>query len=299
MVSRASRQYHVLGMPREPRSFRSLLFVPADSDKKLAKAKEIPADALVIDWEDAQLPQDKPRARRRTLELLEHREQYPQLLLVRLNPAGTESFRDDCEALADGLPDGLMLSKCGSVDEVFQLVDFLTRTHPTATCSVYPFIESPGGLLSAFEIAHCSNRVAGLAFGAEDFSAETGVRRTAEEIELLYARSALVTACRAAGREVYDSPCIDFRDLEKAQGSADRARNLGFTGKMAIHPAQVPIIHAAFTPTAAEVEEARRLLQAFSAQGAGVLAVEGRMVDEPILRRARRTLELAGSSEDP
>lgn len=288
--------YHAL---RDLKILRSLIFVPADSESKLAKVRGIPADAVVFDWEDSVLPESRPAARKWTAEILRERKQFPQVILIRFSGAGTQSFQADCDALADELPDGLMLSKCCSAEDVLRLAEFLKDRDPVGRCVIYPLIESPAGLLNAFAIAKSSERVAGLAFGAEDFSAETGLYRTGEEIELLYARSALVTAGRAAGREVYDSPCIEFQDQEKLRSSARRARNLGFTGKLAIHPSQVAVLNAIFSPTEAEAQRARRLLKAFSAGQAGVVALEGQMVDEAVLRQARRILKLAPESLDP
>ncbi|MGH9427631.1 MAG: HpcH/HpaI aldolase/citrate lyase family protein [Terriglobia bacterium] len=284
---------------RELKVLRSLLFVPADNESKLVKARQIPADALVLDWEDSVAPESRPSARKRTAEVLKERQQFPQVILIRVSGVGTQSFQADCDVLANELPDGLMLSKCCSAEDVLRLAEFLKDRDPQGRCGIYPLIESPAGLLNAFAITTSSDRVAGLAFGAEDFSAETGLYRTADEIELLYARSMLVTAGRAAGREVYDSPCIEFQDLEKLRGSARRARNLGFTGKMAIHPSQVAVLNATFSPTEAEVERARSLLEGFSSQNAGVVVLEGQMVDEAVLRQARRVLSIAAGSPDP
>jgi citrate lyase beta subunit len=267
---------------------RSLLFVPADSERKLAKAKALPADALVLDWEDGVGTSNKPAARRHAIAALQAPERFEQLLIIRVNRAGSDSFREDCEALLVCLPDALMLSKCGSVSDLNELMQFLNIRDPEGACPICPFIESPGGLLNAHAIAVGSERVFALAFGAEDFSAELGLRRTEDEIELLYARSALVTAARAAGREAFDSPCLTLGDETKLAQSAARARNLGFSGKLAIHPEQVPVLNTAFSPTAEEVDWARRVLEAGS--GGGAHRSEGQMVDEAVLRQARRIL---------
>ena len=127
-------------------------------------------------------------------------------------------------------------------------------------------------------------------FGAEDFSADLGITRTPGEPELLYARCAIVTACRAASCQAIDAPCIEFHDLEQTRQAAQRARNLGFTGKLAIHPAQRPVLNAMFSPSEAEVQEAQRILAAYSASGAGVIAIDGRMIDEAVVRKARDIL---------
>lgn len=277
---------------------RSLLFVPADSPAKLIKSKQTPADALVIDLEDAVEPRRKAMARSLVKEFLQGRHALPQAVLVRLNPAAGEHFDHDCDAITRCLPDGIVLSKCESAYDVLQLHSFLESTDVDRKCQIYPLIESPRGILNAYSIASSSSRVAGLAFGAEDFAAEMGIHQTGDEIELLYARSALVTASRAAGCEAIDSPLLDFGDLQRLRNAAFRARNLGFSGKLAIHPAQIPVLNDVFSPTESEILEANRMIASYSASGGGVLAIEGRMVDEASVRKARRILEIAGAIQD-
>jgi citrate lyase subunit beta / citryl-CoA lyase len=267
---------------------RSLLFVPADSERKLAKAKEVRADALVLDLEDAVAPAAKAAARRRMAEALQTGMRRDCVMLVRVSGVGSETFRDDCEALGACLPDGIMLSKCRSAADVLELAQFLSNPDPEGACAICPLIETAGGLLNAYGIACSSERVFALGFGAEDFSAEIGVRRTEDEVELLYARSALVIAARAAGCEVFDSPCITLNDEKRLASAAARARNLGFSGKIAIHPEQVPVLNAAFSPTEAELAWARRTLESSSEGGVG--RIGSQMVDEAVLRQARRIL---------
>jgi len=271
-----------------PLLLRSLLFVPGDSRKKLEKGPATGADALVVDWEDAVPLDHKGSARNLTLEFLGRR--TVPAWMVRVNPVSSPLFLEDCETLAGSLPDGIILSKCRSAADVAQLEDFLRRKNPDAQCSIYPLIESPAAVVNAFSIATSSNRVLGLGFGAEDFSAEARIVRTEEEIELLYARSAMVTACRAAGCEPIDSPCMDFQDSQKIRAAARRARYLGFTGKFAIHPSQVHVINELFSPTESEVAAARRVLDAFAAAGGAVLGLDGTVVDEAVARRARQIL---------
>jgi citrate lyase subunit beta/citryl-CoA lyase len=273
-------------------TLRSLLFVPGDSQIKLIKGRQARADALVVDWEDAVAPEQKAQARSLTAEFLRAPDAPRQLTLVRFNPVSSRAFPEDCAALANCLADGIMLSKCRSAEDVRVLEKVLECVDPAERCDIFPLVESPAALLNAFSIASASRRVSALAFGAEDFSAEIGLVRSGNEIELLYARSALLTAARAAGRGAIDSPCLEFRNLAKVAAAARRARRLGFDGKMAIHPAQIDTINETFLPSESEMEQARSMLAAASS-GAGVFAVGGSMVDEAILRRARRTVHLA------
>jgi citrate lyase subunit beta/citryl-CoA lyase len=278
---------------------RSLLFVPADSEPKLTKAKQIAADALILDWEDAVLPENKASARRLSRDFLLGRTSSKPSVLIRCNPVGSRSFAEDCIALDAILPDGILLSKCQSAAEVLQLDEVLNKRDSASQVRVYPLVESPLGLLNAFAIVTCTTRVAGLGFGAEDFSAEMRISRTPGEIELLYARSALVTACHAAGRDAIDSPCLEWKDPDRLRAHVQAARNLGFTGKLAIHPAQVPVVNDVFSPSPSEVERARRMVDAFSASGSAVLAWDGTMVDEAVVRRARQILEWQQEQSPP
>ena len=275
------------------RILRSLLFVPGGSPSKMDKAAGLPADALILDWEDAVLPAEKSAARASSLDFVRNR-MPRQPVFLRFNQTGSDAFRADCETLREFLPDGIVLSKCQSADDVGRLTAILNETDPSGHCAICPLVESPQGLLNAASIAAVSERVAWVAFGAEDFSAEMRITRAEDEMEILYARSVLVTACRAAGKEPIDSPCLNLRDLGVVRVAAQRARNLGFSGKLAIHPSQVAVLNEMFSPTQGEVNEARRLVELFSSAQSGVAAVEGQMVDEAVARRARLVLKLAG-----
>jgi citrate lyase subunit beta/citryl-CoA lyase len=277
---------------------RSLLFVPGDNPSKLTKARGIPADALVLDWEDSVFPRDKSKARALTVEFLQRRAGLATAILVRVNPTASDCFEEDALALAARMPDGVVLSKCRSAEEVRLLEQRLKKTDPTSTCLMFPMVESAEGLLNAHAIAKSSARIGGVLFGAEDFSADVGIRTTAEESELLYARSALVTACRAAGCDPVDSPCLEFRDGRQVRAAAERARNFGFAGKLAIHPAQVPTLNEVFSPSEPEIEEARRILAVYASSATGAARVAGRMVDEAVARQARRILRLVESGAD-
>lgn len=270
---------------------RSLLFVPGNDSRKIAKAAGLTTDAIILDWEDAVLPTEKAAARQCTMDFLRPGRVRPYVF-IRINPVGTSEFQEDLRALTDRLPDGVMLSKCRSAGDVQHVAGILDDINAEGNCSICPLVESPEGLIEAVSISQASSRVSHVAFGAEDFSAEMCLQPTADESELLFARSSLVTACRAAKKEPIDSPCLDVRDLSALRTSAQRARNLGFSGKLAIHPNQVDILNEAFTPTEAELSRARELVKSFHAERAGAMVVHGRMVDEAVVRNAQRLLEL-------
>ena len=276
---------------------RSYLFVPGDSERKLARARQRGADVLILDWEDAVLSENKARARELSLDFVLGDSPSSTSVLIRCNPAASSSFEEDSAALRRIPSEGVLLSKCRSVDEVLLLDQALSDSKGTTEHRIYLMLESPQAVLNAFQMASSCTRVAGLMFGAEDFSAEMYITRTSEETELLYARSAVATAARAAGCEVVDSPCLEFKDLARVRSHSQAARNLGFSGKLAIHPAQVAVINEVFSPSAAEVEWARQIVDAFSTAGAGVVDVDGTMVDEAIVKQARLILDAEGGLE--
>jgi citrate lyase beta subunit len=272
---------------------RSVLFVPGDDEHKLMKALQAPSDALLIDWEDGVAPDRKAAARSHTTTFLADRVATPGVVLIRLNQVRSPHFAADIAHVRHVHTDGLGLSKVASAADLKQLQNELDHSGQQCDLWLFPLIESATGLLNASAIATCSSSVAALVFGAEDFCADTGITRGSEEIELLYARSALVATARAAERQVIDSPCLAFADDQAVTKAACRARNLGFTGKLAIHPRQLPILNEAFSPSPAEIDRARRIVEAFVVKGEGVIVVDGAMVDEAVVKRARQILELA------
>ena len=234
LVSRKEFVLLLLNKSMTTFSYRSMLFVPPADGSKIARASQSPADALILDWEDGTALGDKPAARRATLEYLSGTS-ASKPVWVRLNPAGTAAFQDDIETLRKTVPPGLVLAKCTSVAEVLDLLTLLDRQ-----CRLMPLIESASGLLASAEIARCSPQIAALGFGAEDFTASINAIQGPDERELLFARSTIVVVSRAAGIEPIDSPCLDYKDPEAVTTSTRLARRLGFSGKMAIHPAQLP-----------------------------------------------------------
>lgn len=265
-----------------PSRLRSLLFVPADNAAKLERARSTAADALILDLEDAVAPPDKQQARSMAIEFLRDRGAFAGPVLVRCHGCTSPEFEKDRRVLEASSPDGIVLSKCRSAADVL----------PIANTSVVPIIESAEGLLNAYAIAAATPRVIALAFGAEDFCSDIGITRTPGEPELLYARSALVAASRAAGKYAIDTPLLAYRDETALREAAQRARNLGFSGKLAIHPAQVATIHEIFRPSEREIVEAKRILEWAADKGPGATALDGRMIDEAVLRKAREILRL-------
>jgi len=265
--------------------YRSLLFFPGHRRELHGKAAAAAPDALCLDLEDA-VPGAFKEEAREVLEGLLQGEEPPGAapLLVRINPVSTPDGRADLELL-DRLarpPAGVVLPKVDTPGEVAWTRDAL----PFGLLLV-PLVETARGLHNVEEIAGVEG-VSALSMGGLDLSAELGCAPEWEP--LLYARSRLVHAGALASLPVLDTPHVRPGEVELLSREATDARRLGFTGKLAIHPAQVPVIHAAFTPTEEEVERARRVVESFEAAGGGALAVAGGMVDAPLVTHSRRLL---------
>lgn len=278
-------------MSRQPRSW---LFVPADSEKKIARALASGADALIFDLEDSVAPAQKARARE-ILKSLPARSGGAQWW-VRINPLRTEDHRLDLDLLGSADIHGLVLPKAESGADIVEL------QHRTGNIPVHAIVTETAaslfGLLSYREVPQ--SPLAAMSWGAEDLSAALGAAsKTDEEGRLTFtynlARSLCLAGAVAAGVQPVDGVFADFRDEAGLLAEARAAALDGFTGKLAIHPAQVAPINAAFTPTREQLAHARAIVTAFAAAPqAGVLSVEGRMVDKPHLTQAQRLLARAG-----
>ena len=276
-------------MSAEPRSW---LFVPADSEKKIAKALDSQADAVIFDLEDSVAPGQKAAARD-ILKYLPKRSNGPQWW-VRVNPLGSEYHKDDLSLIGSAYVHGIVLPKSESGADVTQLA------HRTGNIPIHAIVtETPASLFNLLSYAKPGSPLAAMCWGAEDLSAALGASSKYDasgELSFPYklARSLCLAGAVAAGVQPVDRVFADFRDDEGLRAESEAARREGFTGKLAIHPAQVPIINAAFTPSDEEVRHAAEIVAAFEAQpNAGVLSVGGKMVDRPHLVQARRVLERA------
>ena len=285
---------------------RSWLFVPGDSERKLEKSLTSGADAVIVDLEDAVAPDHKDAARRRTVEFLRGpAADAPCTVFVRINPWGTELAMRDVEAVMVAAPAGIVQPKAESAQDVIALHGALSKMeseHGIARGStgVLPIVtETPRSVFQLGSYSVSIPRLVGLTWGAEDLGAAVGasVRRDAQgewlgPFELV--RHLTLFAAHASGVEAIDTLHADFRDLDALHAHATRARQLGFTGKLAIHPAQIKPIHDAFTPAPAEIERAQAIVAAFdAAHGAGAVSLDGEMLDRPHLEGARKVLALA------
>ena len=274
---------------------RSWLFVPADSNKKMMKALASAADAVIFDLEDSVAPAHKALARELLGLLPDRRDGEPERW-VRINPIGTDAHDEDLDILDDLAIDGVVLPKCENGDDVADFCAAYAPRHLPVHAIVTETAASLFGLLSYRE---AGSSLAAMSWGAEDLSAALGAAsKYAANGELAFtyklARSLCLAGAVAAEVQPVDGVFADFRDEEGLRAEAETAAREGFTGKLAIHPAQVAIINAAFTPSEQDVAHARAIVAAFEAQpDAGVLSVDGKMVDLPHLTQARRVLERA------
>jgi len=287
---------------------RSLLFVPGDSERKQAKAIDSGADALILDLEDSVSESQLPAARIRVREFLAARQGTTQMQRwVRLNSLSSGKLLADLVAIIGGKPDGVVLPKVSSVREIAEVAHYLAALEARDGLEVGAVrilviaTETPAALLTLgqYTPAAAGTRLAGLAWGMEDLSAALGVvSKTSPEGSLTpvleLARSLCLVAAAAAGVPAVDGVYADFRDTAGLTRETARGRRDGFTAKLAIHPDQVPVINAAFTPGTAEIEHARRVVAAFAAApNAGVTSLDGQMIDRPHLILAQRVLALS------
>jgi citrate lyase subunit beta / citryl-CoA lyase len=289
---------------------RSWLFVPGDSARKQEKAAASVADALILDLEDSVAAELLPQARARVCDFLFSRpERSKQQIWVRVNALASGKLSADLAAVMAGAPDGIVLPKVSSAREaleVSRLLLPLEREHdctPGATKLVVIATETAQALLAFGDYATTANaRLAGLTWGVEDLSAALGAAAREADGSLTFtfelARSLCLLAAAAAGVPAIDGVCVDFRNDGALIREAARAARDGFMGKLAIHPAQVGPINAAFSPQPEEIARAREVIAAFAAApNAGVLSLDGQMLDRPHLIRAQRILERAARAQ--
>ena len=282
---------------------RSLVFVPGNRENMLGRALSFDADIIMVDLEDSVPPGEKVAAREMAREWVPTLHREGKRVMVRVNSLDTGLTRPELEAVVSPSLHGISLGKVESVRDV-RTADALLRPLEAAagievgSLRIIPWIETARAMWDARDIAESSSRVVAIAFGAEDFTNDMGIERTDSGGEVTVPRSWVPVAARAAGVGALDSPFVRFRDPDALREDAGRARGMGYTGKFAIHPAQLEIINETFSPSAEEIEYARRIMEAWDAAeaaGRGSLALDGRMVDVPVVKRAQNLLALADS----
>lgn len=280
---------------------RSMLFIPGNTPNLLINGNCLGADAVIFDLEDAVSPAEKDSARilvRNTMKYLDFRGIE---IIVRINSSDTDYWKKDLDEIMQYRPDLIMLPKSATADDILTVSSYMSETEKKYaladnTVKLMPLIETATGVENAYSVASACERVAAIFLGAEDLTADLRCRRTKEGKEIEYARSRLVSAARAAGVDVYDTPFTDVNDDEGIYLDAEHARSLGFTGKASISPRHVHVINEVFSPSQKDIDYAYEVMDAIrqaKEQGRGAIALHGKMIDAPIVARARQTIAMA------
>ncbi|MBN1454276.1 MAG: CoA ester lyase [Anaerolineales bacterium] len=281
-------------------SRRALLYMPGDDWKKITKALTLGVDCICMDMEDGVALNRKAEARATIAKALQELGFGSSEKLARINAVGSGLEQDDIRAVLPYRPDGIVIPKVESLEQIRWGSEFIETAEfdngwPVNSIRMLVGVETAKGILSLKEIAS-HPRLDGIIFGGEDFAASIGAKRTEDAIELLYARQAVVTACAAYGLQAIDIVTIDFKDLDKIRREAEFGAQLGFSGKQIIHPNQVAPVQEAFTPEDESIAHAKRLVEAFDAhqkEGKGAFALDGQMIDMPLVKNAQKLLERA------
>jgi citrate lyase beta subunit len=285
------------------RARRALLYMPGDDRHKIEKALTLDVDCICMDMEDGVALNRKSEARRISAAALRELTFSRSEKLARINAVGSGLEMEDLETVLPSRPDGIVVPKVESLEQIQWVsgkIETEERSHgwPVNSIRMLVGVETAKAILNLKEIAS-HPRLDGLIFGGEDYAASVGAVRTPEAAELLYARSVVVTACAAFGLQAVDMVTIDFRDLETLRREAAFGAQLGYTGKQVIHPAQVGPVQEAFTPNDDSIEKARLLVEAFEAhqkEGKGAFALDGKMIDMPLVKAAQNLLVRARSA---
>ncbi len=277
---------------------RSMLFLPGNTPSILINGDCLGADCLIFDLEDAVSPAEKDSARILVRNAIADIGFDGIETVIRINAIDTPYWQDDLRQLIALRPSFIMPPKVGCAEHVLTVDRFISELEAQhgiepGTIALIPLIETALGVENAFEIARCSPRVAAIFLGAEDLTADLRSKRTKGGEEIAYARSRIVSAARAANIDVYDTPFTDVNDDEGALEDAMLAKSLGFTGKASISPRHVQAINSAFSPSRADIDYACEVVEAIeraAQQGKGAVSLRGKMIDAPIVDRAKRTI---------
>ena len=280
---------------------RTSLYASGSSPVNLLQARFYHEDCLVYDLEDSVPLAEKDAARLLVYNLIKYQRPTDKYIIIRVNGIYSEYIDEDLEAAVRCKPDAIRIPKVEYASEVKRVAQRITEIErkaglPEGGIELWCNIESYLGALNAREIAEADKRVVALALGAEDYTASVGATRTKEGLEIFYARNMVLTACRAAGVEAIDAVFSDINDKEGLEKDAALSKNLGFDGKTVVHPRQVDVVNAAFTPSAKEIRLAKRVLAAVEQGeklGKGAVTLDGSMIDRPMVLRAESTMARA------
>lgn len=272
---------------------RSVLYMPGANERALEKAKTIPADALILDLEDAVAPDAKPEARDRVCAAAASGEYGRREITIRCNGLDTQWGLDDLRAAAKAGPDAVVIPKINSPADIAQVEKTLEEAGAPDHTRIWAMLETPAGIFAAREIATASERLAVLVMGTNDIAKELHAEHVPGRQPLAFALSSCLLAARFAGKVILDGVYNDIKDEAGFEAECVQGRQMGFDGKTLIHPSQVEPCNRVFAPSDDEVEQARRIIAAFEeaeAAGKGVVTVDGRMIENLHVENARRTL---------
>lgn len=277
-------------MPR-----RSCLFAPGDDLRKLSKAAQSNADAVILELEDGVALDRKAIARQTVREAATSLDFGRREKLIRVNDVTTPFFEDDVRETITVKPAGFVLPKVESAEDVRHICNMIdeaekARGWSAGDIGLIIMIETPRGILNLRDICEASPRLSAIIFGADDYAARIGAIRTHAASEVMFARGAVVNACGAYGLQAIDMVFIDFNDAAGLERECLQGRQMGFAGKQVIHPQQIDIVNRCFSPSEAEVAWARRVVDGFRASAGRAFALDGKMIDLPVVRQAERVL---------
>ena len=282
-------------------SRRALLYMPGDDRRKIEKATTLGVDCVCMDMEDGVAITQKTEARAVIAEAMKELDFGGAERCIRINSVGSGLEKYDLAAAVATNPDAVVVPKVETAQQVRAISEYIevyerSSRMPVGTIRMLVGVETAKGILNLKEISESDRRLEAIIFGAEDYAASIGATRTKEAIEVLYARSAVVTACAANDLQAIDMVYIDFRDIEGLRLEAQQGTGLGFSGKQIIHPNQVAPVQEAFTPSPEAIEYAQRVVEAFTTsqkEGRGAFALDGKMIDMPLLKNAQKVLDRA------
>ena len=275
---------------------RSVLYMPGANDKALEKAKTIPCDAIIFDTEDSVSPDMKAVAREKVAAAVRSGEYGSRELTIRINGLETAWWRDDLESAADAAPAAVVVPKVNSADDVALVEAVLDASDHAANTEIWAMLETPMAVERAVEIATASDRLTVLVMGTNDLAKELRAGLVPGRHPLLWGLGRCVNAARFAGKVILDGVYNDVKNLEGFAAECTQGAEMGFDGKTLIHPSQVEPCNEAYSPSAAEIEHAGRVIEAFEAavaEGKGVVTVDGRMIENLHVENARRALAIA------
>ena len=276
-------------MDQTARPFRSVLYIPASKPRALEKARTLPVDAIIFDLEDAVAVEEKPAARATLAEALARGGYGPRMKIVRINGLDTDWGADDARAVAGMGCDAILLPKVERADQVQALANLIGDT------PIWAMMETPRGMLNAAQIA-AHPQLQGFVMGTNDLAKDLNTRARPDRLPMMAGLGLCLLAAKAEGIPIVDGVYNAFKDEDGLRAECDQGRDMGFDGKTLIHPAQVAIANAAFAPSEAEIDLARRQIAAFEqagAEGQGVAVVDGRIVENLHVATARATLAKA------